>query len=78
MHDIKKQLMIVWAALDAYRADLIPEGDESYDEEWNNICTAMAVITEDLGIDEINAKPCFFDEMFGETMQSLNKLTIRG
>ena len=48
MHDISEQLAIVWAALEAYRADLIPEGEEAYDEEWNNICTAMAWIEEDL------------------------------
>lgn len=48
MHDIDEQLAIVWAALEAYRADLIPEGDPDYDEQWNDICTAMAVIEEDL------------------------------
>ncbi len=48
MHDIDEQLAIVWAALEAYRADLIPEGEPAYDEEWNDICTAMAVIEEDL------------------------------
>ena len=48
MHDIKEQLNIVWDALEAYRADLIPEGDEQFDEIWDDICTAMAVITEDL------------------------------
>jgi hypothetical protein len=48
MHDIKHQLEIIWAALEAYRADLIPEGDEQFDEIWNDICTAMAVIEEDL------------------------------
>ena len=39
-------LETVWDALHAYRADLIPEGDEQYDEIWNDICTAMAWITE--------------------------------
>jgi len=48
MHDIKEQLNIIWAALEAYREDLIPEGDEQFDEEWSDICTAMAVIEEDL------------------------------
>ena len=48
MHDINQQLAIVWAALEAYRADLIPEGDPDYDEQWDDICTAMAVIEEDL------------------------------
>jgi len=31
MHDINEQLAIVWAGLDAYRADLIPEGAPDYD-----------------------------------------------
>lgn len=48
MHDINEQLQIIWSALEAYRADLIPEGQPEYDEEWSDICTAMAVITEDL------------------------------
>jgi hypothetical protein len=48
MHDINEQLAVVWAALEAYRADLIPEGDEQFDEIWSDICTAMAVIEEDL------------------------------
>ena len=51
MHDIKEQLNIVWDALEAYRADLIPEGDKQFDEIWNEICTAMAVITEDLKVE---------------------------
>lgn len=36
----------VWAALHAFREDLIPEGDEVYDRQWDDICTAMAWITE--------------------------------
>jgi hypothetical protein len=48
MHDIKQQLDIIWDALEAYRCDLIPEGDEQFDEIWGEICTAMAVIEEDL------------------------------
>ena len=43
-----ENLAIVWAALHAYREDLIPEGDESYDEQWDDICTAMADLEEDL------------------------------
>ena len=53
MHDIKKQLEIIWEALHAYREDLIPEGDEQFDEIWDDICTAMAVIQEDLNVQEI-------------------------
>ena len=49
MHDLKEQISIVWDALEAYRADLIPEGDEQFDAIWNDVCTAMAVIEEELG-----------------------------
>ena len=45
-NDSDSWLITVWDALHAYRADLIPEGDEQYDEIWSDICTAMAWITE--------------------------------
>ena len=45
-NDSDSWLITVWDALHAYRADLIPEGDEQYDEIWNDICTAMMWITE--------------------------------
>jgi len=48
MHDMKQQLDIVWDALEAYREDLISEGDEQHDEIWDEVCTAMAVIEENL------------------------------
>jgi hypothetical protein len=38
----------IWPALWAYREDCIPEGDESYDTQWDEICTAMAWITEEI------------------------------
>lgn len=46
--EILGELEIVWDALHAYREDLIPEGDEQYDEIWDEICTAMALIEERL------------------------------
>lgn len=46
--DYKQALDTVWCALEAYRSDLIPEGDDAYDREWNDICTAMAWIREAL------------------------------
>jgi hypothetical protein len=49
MHDLKQQLQTVWDALHAYREDCISEGDEMHDEIWDDICTAMAVIEEELG-----------------------------
>lgn len=52
MHNLKEQISIVWNALEAYRSDLIPEGDEQYDAIWNDVCTAMAVIEEALNASE--------------------------
>ena len=37
-----------WDALQGYREDCILEGDEMYDEQWNDICTAMAWAQETL------------------------------
>ena len=51
-HDSKAHLETICDALEAYRADLIPEGDSQYDEIWSDICTAMAWIQEDLGVEE--------------------------
>ena len=49
-NDSDSWLITVWDALHAYRADLIPEGgddgEKQFDEIWNDICTAMAWITE--------------------------------
>ena len=50
MHDIKQQLEIIWDALEAYRSDLIPEGDEQFDAIWDDICTSMAIIEENLKV----------------------------
>lgn len=50
-HDKASWLNTVWDALFAYREDLIPEGDEHYDNVWSDICTAMAWISEELGVD---------------------------
>lgn len=51
-HDSKEQIEVIWEALEAYRSDLIPEGDPQYDEIWSDVCTAMAWIQEDLGVEE--------------------------
>jgi hypothetical protein len=47
-NDTKEQLDVIWEALHTYRNDLIPEGNEQYDDIWSDICTAMAWIEEDL------------------------------
>lgn len=40
-------LETIWDALHGYREDCIPP-DEEYDYIWNDICTAMAWIGEEL------------------------------
>ena len=47
-HDTESWLDTIWSALHAYREDCIPEGNEDYDDEWSDICTAMAWIEEQL------------------------------
>lgn len=51
MLDTVANLRVIWAALEAVREDLLPEGDESYDAQWDEITSAMASITEELGIE---------------------------
>lgn len=51
MHDTKQQLNTVWDALEAYRENLIPEGDDQFDQIWDDICTAMAFIQENLKVE---------------------------
>ena len=41
----QKQLNTIWSALQGAR-----ESEILSDDHWDNICTAMAWITEDLGI----------------------------
>jgi hypothetical protein len=50
MFDTEKNLETVWAALESYRENCIPEGDEAYDAEWEDITHAMALIREELGL----------------------------
>jgi hypothetical protein len=45
-HDTESWLETIWSALHAYRNDR--EGNPDYDEEWSDICTAMAWIEEEL------------------------------
>ena len=52
-NDIGTALQTVWDALHGYREDCIPEGQETYDDEWSDICTAMAWIAEDLGVEDV-------------------------
>jgi hypothetical protein len=50
-HDPETWLEIIWNALQSHRENSIPEGlDVAYDEEWGDICTAMAWVREALGL----------------------------
>jgi hypothetical protein len=45
----KKELSTIWYALHCYREECIPEGgDPEYDDEWDEICTIMSKIQEQL------------------------------
>ena len=47
--NLDSQFGALWRALECYREDCIPEGqDPQFDAEWNDICSAMAWIEEDL------------------------------
>jgi len=49
----QKDIDTIWQVLWAYREDLIPEGDEIYDNQWGDICEAMERIREALGLPDI-------------------------
>jgi hypothetical protein len=52
-NNTQSQLDVIWEALHEFRSSCILEGlsnelDEEHDNQWNEICTAMAWIEEDL------------------------------
>jgi hypothetical protein len=51
-NDARSWLETVWDALHSHRENCIPEGVPEYDEEWGEICTAMAWIAEALDAEE--------------------------
>tara|TARA_R110002074_G_scaffold395060_1_gene582958 strand:+ start:22 stop:210 length:189 start_codon:yes stop_codon:yes gene_type:complete len=51
-YNARSALTAIWEVLHGYREDLIPEGDESYDSQWDDICESMAAIHEALNIDQ--------------------------
>jgi len=46
--NIDDALKVIWNALHGFREDCIPEGDLHYDEQWDEITTAMAALQETL------------------------------
>ena len=48
----KEAIAQIWSVLEDYRDNKIPEGKPKFDDEWDDICVAMAVIQEDLGCEE--------------------------
>jgi hypothetical protein len=50
-NDTRSQLDLIWNALHFYREHGIPEGVSEYDDQWSELCSAMAYISEDLGED---------------------------
>lgn len=53
--DMERHVQEVWEALEGFRDDCIPEGDDAHDRQWADICESMAIIREELGLkDEVN------------------------
>jgi hypothetical protein len=48
MIDYQEELNVIWNALESFRELYIPEGDSNNDRQWNDICTSMALLTEEL------------------------------
>ena len=47
-------LTTIWSALHDYRENSIPESDSRHDDQWDDICEAMAAIHESLNIDQVD------------------------
>jgi hypothetical protein len=45
-------LACIWEALEYVRDEHLMEGDEVADAQWNDLCTAMAWVSETLGVEE--------------------------
>ena len=56
----RHDLELIWNALAFYREEGIPESanDKQWDQEWSDICTAMAWISEDYGLAEEVSDDC--------------------
>lgn len=57
-HNPSSWLGAVWETLQVAREDSIPEGTDAYDEQWNDVCTAMSWISEALreSFDEVSSE----------------------
>jgi hypothetical protein len=55
-YDMEGNLSLIWNALHFYREHGIPEGVSEYDDQWSELCSAMAYISEDLGIDSMEGQ----------------------
>ena len=44
-------LETIWDALHSHRENSIPEGDVMFDREWDEICTAMHWIMDEMGME---------------------------
>jgi hypothetical protein len=51
--DTSQSLDVIWEALSSYRDDCIPAGFDENDKTWDDVTTAMAWITEALGVDPL-------------------------
>lgn len=55
-HDDKKQCLdTIWRALHLHRENSTRIGISEHDQEWLGICKAMALVTEELGLEQAPA-----------------------
>ena len=50
--DTTEALRVIWQALHCFREDCIGEATANNDEQWDEVCTAMAWIEEDINAPE--------------------------
>lgn len=71
-NDMNTWMDAIWTALHSYREEQIPEGDESYDREWDEIATAMAWLTEEIKEPSTLASLVIVNMPFNKTFPALN------
>ena len=50
-YDAASWIIALWEPFQHWRHNLCEEGDEEDDKDWDEVCTVMAWLTEELGYD---------------------------
>jgi hypothetical protein len=68
-NDKGQWLETIWDGLHMARENCIPEGYYDYDKQWDDICTAMAWLTESMGLELNNhGDYIYIDTPYGEEL----------